>query len=141
MQIQQKMKIYHFLDKHPKLKKCLVTPYRKSAQKYTTAQEPEYNQWIIQNEPTFRELKKQKKYLFEDSYKISVVVPLFETQEYFLAELIRCLKQQTYSNWELCLADGSPQKLEFVQKYLKDERIQYKWIGENKGISDRKSVV
>lgn len=135
MDIQQKMKIYHFLDKHPKLKKCLVTPYRKLAQKYTTAEEPEYNQWIIQNEPTRKDLKKQKKYAFEKKYKISVVVPLFETQEYFLAELIRCLKQQTYSNWELCLADGSPQKLEFVQKYLKDERIQYKWIGENKGIS------
>ncbi len=135
MDIQKKMKIYHFLDKHPKLKKCLVKPYRKLAKKYTTPEEPEYNQWIIQNEPKARELKDQKKQVFEKAYKISVVVPLFETKEYFLAELIDCLKQQTYSNWELCLADGSPKKLDFIERYLKDDRIKYQWIGENRGIS------
>ena len=43
---------------------------------------------------------------------------------------------QTYKNWELCLADGSPEPNENLKKYIeKDERIKYKRLTENKGIS------
>ena len=38
---------------------------------------------------------------------ISIVVPTYETKEKFLRELLDCVIRQTYSNWELCLADGS----------------------------------
>lgn len=133
--MNQKMKIYNFLDKHPKLKTNLVKPYRKMMKKYTTNEEVDYNQWIIQNEPNAKELRNQKKHKFAYQPKISIVVPLYNTKEYFLQEIVECLKKQTYSNWELCLADGSPKPLEFIQRYLKDARIKYSVIGENKGIS------
>lgn len=136
MDLSKKMKIYNFLDQHPFLKKMLVKPYRKIMKKYTTNNEPEYNQWIIKNEPTRKELLKQKKYKFDYNPKISIVVPLFQTREYFLKEIIKCLKKQTYSNWELCLADGTPEPIEWIQKYLKDKRVKYYAIGENKGISE-----
>ena len=133
--MNQKMKIYNFLDKHPKLKTSLVKPYRKMMKKYTTNEEVDYNQWIIQNEPNAKELKNQKRHKFAYQPKISIVVPLYNTKEYFLQEIVTCLKKQTYSNWELCLADGSSKPLEFIQRYLKDARIKYSVIGENKGIS------
>ncbi len=135
MKLEQKMKIYHFLDKHPSLKTNFVKPYRKMMKKYTTNEETDYNQWIIQNEPNARELAKQKKHKFAYQPKISIVVPLYNTKEYFFKEIIECLKKQTYSNWELCLADGSPEPIAYREKYLKDTRIKYSIIGQNKGIS------
>ncbi len=34
---------------------------------------------------------------------------MYNTPYKFFKELVECLKNQTYSNWELCLADGSPE--------------------------------
>lgn len=135
MDINKKMKIYNFLDKHPKLKLGLVKPYRKIMKKYTTNEETDYNNWIIKNEPNSLELAKQRAHKFKINPKISIVVPLYNTKEYFMKEIIDALKKQTYSNWELCLADGSPKPIEYINKYLKDSRIKYSIIGENKGIS------
>lgn len=95
-----------------------------------------YKNWIDKNEPDKNELKKQKDTKFDKNPKISIVVPVYNTPKKFFDELVNSLKDQTYSNWELCLADGSPNKLEFMQKYVDiDSRIKYKFIGENKGIS------
>ena len=98
-------------------------------------EERTYKKWIIQNEPNKKGQKEQKKTKFKIQPKISIVVPLYNTPKKFLNELIESLKKQTYSNWELCLADGSPEPIKFINKYLGDKRIVYKIIGENKGIS------
>lgn len=103
-----------------------------------TAAEPEefYQIWINKNEPNEEELEKQKNTKFEINPKISIIIPMYNTPEKFFEELIDGLIEQTYPNWELCLADGSPEKNEKLEKiYKKDERIKYKFIGENKGIS------
>ena len=69
--------------------------------------------------------------------KISVIVPMYNTKERYLRELIDSLIKQTYSNWELCLADGSDEKNEYVEKLItQDKRIKYKFLNENKGISE-----
>lgn len=52
--------------------------------------------------------------------------------------MIQSVINQTYSNWELCLADASDEKHNYVGeicKSLKDERIVYKKLDENLGIS------
>lgn len=47
------------------------------------------------------------------------------------------LEQQTYSNWELCLADGSPEPLKEIQSMIKKEsRIKYKFLNKNNGIAE-----
>ena len=53
------------------------------------------------------ELEKQKKYEFAYNPKISIIVPTYETPEMFLREMIDSVVNQTYGNWELCIADGS----------------------------------
>lgn len=48
------------------------------------------------------------------------------------------MNQQSYSNWELCIADGSEDRSveEYVAKKLKDNpKIRYKRIGNNLGIA------
>ena len=95
-----------------------------------------YLNWIENNEPTEKELIQQKNKKFKIMPKISVIVPMYNTNETFFSELVDRMLEQTYSNWELCLADGSPRKnMKLKSIYSKDKRIRYKFIGENKGIA------
>lgn len=78
---------------------------------------------------------------FSKAIKFSVLVPLYNTPEKFLKEMIESVIAQTYSDWELCLADGSDSSHSFVgdicEKYAsKDKRITYKKLGKNLGISE-----
>ena len=94
-----------------------------------------YAEWIIKNEPNEEELEEQKNYKFKTQPKISVIVPMYNTPVNFFEELVDCLINQTYSNWELCLADGSPEQNHELDSIIKkDERIKYKFLNENKGI-------
>lgn len=95
-----------------------------------------YKKWIDENEPSKKELEEQRNTKFKIQPKISIVVPVYNTPQKFFEELVKSLQKQTYSNWELCLADGSPEPIAYMQEYpKKDNRIKYKIIGENKGIS------
>lgn len=95
-----------------------------------------YKIWIENNEPTFEEIEEQKKEKFKIEPKISLVVPMYNTPIKYFKELVESLINQTYENWELCLADGSIEKNEQLQEIInKDNRIKYKFLNENKGIS------
>ena len=128
------MKLEKILPKNSKRREIALKIYNKYFKKYTN-EELTYHKWIKQNEPSKQKLEKQKKEKFKINPKISIVVPLYNTPKKFFDELVESLKGQTYSNWELCLADGSPTPIEYIKDYLKDGRIKYKIIGENKGIS------
>lgn len=89
---------------------------------------------------TEEELEAQKQEKFTKNIKFSVVVPLYNTPEKYLIEMIDSVVAQTYSNWELCMADGSDNKHKYVEsickKYSKhEERIKYKKLEKNLGIS------
>ena len=109
--------------------------YNKFFAKYSE-EERIYKKWIEANEPSKKELEEQRNTKFKVQPKISIVVPVYNTPQKFFEELVKSLQNQTYSNWELCLADGSPEPIKYMQEYpKKDSRIKYKIIGENKGIS------
>ena len=57
--------------------------------------------------PTKEELEAQRRVDFDYRPKFSIVIPLYETKEQFLREMIESVINQTYDNWQLCLADGS----------------------------------
>ena len=95
-----------------------------------------YKIWIEKNEPKEEDLVKQRNHQFNLNPKISLVVPMYNTPVRFFEELVDCLINQTYSNWELCLADGSPEQNSELDRIIrKDDRIKYKFLNENKGIS------
>ena len=88
-----------------------------------------YNTWIKKHMPDKKELAKQRDMKFEYSPLFSILVPLYETDEYFLDELIKSVKNQTYKNWELCFSDGSKDSerlRKIIENYSKaDKRIKY----------------
>ncbi|MBR2274730.1 MAG: glycosyltransferase, partial [Lachnospiraceae bacterium] len=57
--------------------------------------------------PAEEEEKKQRETKFNKEVKFSILVPLYNTPEKFLREMIESVLKQTYGNFELCLADGS----------------------------------
>ena len=67
----------------------------------------QYEIWMEKNKLSEQEIEKQKNHKFYFSPKISIAVPMYNTDEKFFKELIESLENQTYTNWELCLADGS----------------------------------
>ena len=78
---------------------------------------------------------------FPKDIKFSVLVPLYNTPEKFLKEMIESVEAQTYKNWELCLADGSDSEHSFVGEICKkyadgDKRIKYEKLEKNLGISE-----
>ena len=53
------------------------------------------------------QLEEQRNTKFSKDVKFSIMVPLYNTPEQFLRDMIGSVQAQTYGNWELCLADGS----------------------------------
>ena len=97
-----------------------------------------YNEWRKWNSPTKAELEKQKKCVFDRMPKISIIVPTYRTPDKFLREMLDSVVNQTYSNWELCIGDGSMDDsvIPVLEEYHnKDSRIVYKKLEENYGIS------
>ncbi len=95
------------------------------------------------NMPLFskEELEAQRREIFPKQIKFSIVVPLFNTPEKFLREMIESVLNQTYSNFELCMADGSDKDHKYVglicRQYMKkDKRIRYNKLEKNLGISE-----
>ena len=90
--------------------------------------------------PTQEERDRQERAVFERMPKISILVPLWNTPQDFLQEMIGSVQKQTYGNWELCLADGSDDDHAYVGEYCRrlaetDGRIVYQKLQRNEGIS------
>ncbi|MCR5357967.1 MAG: glycosyltransferase, partial [Lachnospiraceae bacterium] len=90
--------------------------------------------------PDEAERKKQEETVFKRDITFSILVPLYDTPESFLKQMIDSVRAQTYKKWELCLADGSDDAHGEVGRICKeyagkDERIRYKKLDENLGIS------
>ena len=90
--------------------------------------------------PTEEERLRQEKEVFEEKVLFSILVPLYNTPQDFLKEMIDSVTAQTYQNWELCLADGSDEEHSLVQTtclayVAADQRIKYQKLLKNEGIS------
>ena len=86
-------------------------------------------------------IRKSAKIEFPKNMTFSILVPLFNTPENFLKEMIASVLNQTYGKWELCLADGSDAEHGYVGKICekiakKDGRIKYRKLEKNGGISE-----
>ena len=72
--------------------------------------------------------------------KVSIVVPVYNVDDNILSECIESVLNQTYSNFELCLADDHSTKketIECLKKYeQKDSRIKVVYRTKNGHISE-----
>lgn len=121
------------------IKKTIEKTYRKIFPKKDVS----YEKWREAHALTEEKLKKQRKHHFAYEPLISIVVPLYRTDESFLDLMIQSVLNQSYKKLELCLADGSvenegePSLLEaHIREWMKkDERIRYRVLPHNLGIA------
>lgn len=85
--------------------------------------------------------KEERETVFPKRVKISILVPLWNNQREFQTAMLDSVMNQTYENWELCLADGSDEEHGYIgeicREYAKraDGRIVYKKLEKNGGIA------
>ncbi|MDE6203949.1 MAG: glycosyltransferase family 2 protein, partial [Lachnospiraceae bacterium] len=75
--------------------------------KYKTIEHQAMENYGTKSFPSPEEADRQRAEKFPRMPKISILVPLYNTPQFFLREMIESVTAQTYENWELCLADGS----------------------------------
>ena len=91
--------------------------------------------------PTPEQAAAERAAVFPRMVKISILVPLWNNKREFQIEMLNSVMNQTYSNWELCLADGSDEAHSYIgeicQEYAEksEGRIVYKHLAENGGIA------
>lgn len=103
-----------------------------------------YQEWYQAHCVTEEELIRQRKECikWKNAPKVSILVPAYQTPEEYLFQMIESVQKQSFSNWELCIADATPEETkenpvkEIVQSYArKDERIRYQHLEDNLGIA------
>jgi len=119
----------------------LLSFKKKTTKEISLIFKDEYQQWIAKNEPDAKEIKLQTKDFLNFRYKpkISIVVPVFNPEKDMLVSMIESVVNQSYDNWELCIADGNselPYVKDILKKYAKnDKRIKVTFLDRNYNIS------
>ena len=95
--------------------------------KYKQIEKKAMTHYGTESFPSEETRKEQESATFEKMPLISILVPLYNTPEKFLRDMIESVLAQTYGNWQLCLADGSDAEHigtveTIVREYQKDPR-------------------
>jgi len=91
--------------------------------------------------PTPEQAAAESGAVFPRMVKISILVPLWNNQREFQIEMLDSVMNQTYRNWELCLADGSDQEHSYLGEICREYadrsqgRIVYRHLEKNAGIA------
>ncbi len=134
--VYRKFKTFFRVSKEQGLRGIFVV----ISSKIKSHQMPPMNPYMEKNQtsPTLRKIERNTK--FEHSPKISVIVPLYNTNKKFLKEMIHSVLHQTYRNFELCLFDASDAEHRYVKRIcftyrIFSRKIKYKYSKKNYGIS------
>ncbi len=99
----------------------------------------DYDRWIHEFEHSDHELIELKLRTFERRPLISIIMPVYNTRAGELTSAIQSVIDQSYGNWELCIADDHS-SAQHVRDTLdqfahRDSRIKVAFRAENGGIS------
>ncbi|MEE8886452.1 MAG: glycosyltransferase family 2 protein [Eubacteriales bacterium] len=97
-----------------------------------------YDAWFRTVRASDAALEEERKQHFPQEPKISICIPLYNTRPAFLRDIVNSVRDQSYANWELCLADGSTDEEPgniIRGEYGGDPRIIYRKLEKNEGIS------
>jgi O-antigen biosynthesis protein len=101
-----------------------------------------YAQWILKHEPDAAGLEAQRAQAMalKVQPKISLLLPIHNTEPNFLDELLTSLAAQTYGNFEVCAVDGgssSAATLDCLKAWQqKEPRLRIEFLAENLGIAE-----
>lgn len=134
---------YNYLKANGVKKSLLKLKNKIKRRKYMSNQSVDYLDYVKNNKLSIRTIEKQRSAKFNYMPKISIVVPMYNTKFSYFVELIDSINNQTYQNFEVCLADSSKIPDVQIQKYIQElssNKIVYKNISQNLGISENTNV-
>ncbi|SUO04160.1 capsular polysaccharide synthesis protein CpsIbJ [Faecalicoccus pleomorphus] len=134
MNVENVKKAYKFWQKYGS-RKLIKRVFQSRDSSQSTI---DYNEWAKKRDATEVELARQRNHKFSISPKMSLVVATFNTPIPYLKQMIETVINQTYYNWELCVADGSTNKevVDYIQnKYSDEKRIKVVQLDKNYGIA------
>lgn len=128
---------HHFLIPPSAMKKYIksffVVLKRSGSTANLVANQKAYIKWLKENEvePIYKK--------FKYNPKISVIIPVYNVSRKLLSECLDSILNQTYENFEICLADdhsSNEETINTLKEYeQKDERIKVVYRKENGMIS------
>ena len=128
---------HHFIIPPKLLKKYIHSfiqnyKYPQVSEFYNPEIKKEYNNWLREQNVQFKMNK------LEYTPLISVIIPVYNVDEKYLDECIKSVLDQSYKNFEICIADdNSTEKStkEILKKYESNPKIKIKYRKENGMIS------
>lgn len=97
-----------------------------------------YDQWFAEHKAKPEELQKQRETVFSYQPLISIIIPTFNTPVRFLNDVMDSIENQTYRNWEVCIADGhssNKKTLKRLRELAALPKVKVKFLDENYMIS------
>lgn len=116
-----------------------ITTFHKITNNLSLASD--YRKFLERTSVSSSDILEQSNFSFAFQPLISIVVPLYNTPLSFLKQMIDSVISQSYTNWELCLADGSPSDSDskifnVIKNYQQNfSNIKYQKLEKNLGIS------
>lgn len=92
-----------------------------------------YAKWITKHEKDILQTKPLKY-----NPLFSVIIPVYNVESKLLKECIESVREQTYKNWQICIADDAStweNVREVLERYEEDERIRIVYREKNGHIS------
>lgn len=102
----------------------------------------DYALWLRSNSPNQEliELQREKATTFKATPKFSILLPVYNVPPHYLKECIDSVVNQSYANWELCIADDKSTNTDIVpvlEEYAEqDKRIKVVFRKTNGHISE-----
>ena len=120
----------------------------KTMERLDEKEDGSYQEKLLRLRPGEEMLREQKAKTYTHPYKISLLVPAYETEPRFLTAMVKSVIMQSYGNWELCIADGS--ESDIVKNTVMDligrippevaGRIRYRKLDGNGGIAENSNA-
>lgn len=139
MSILSKIRLYNIKKGFAYLKHYGPKEFMVRLKERMEPEEVPYLPWYQKHAAGPETLAAQKKESADWGIRISVAVPAYRTKEVFLRAMMDSLLDQSYDNWELVVANASPDDESmaavFSEYTARDPRIRVFDLKENRGIS------
>jgi GT2 family glycosyltransferase len=131
------------LDEGPRslLERIIERYVRRRKHFFMLSRDEQYQVWLDNNRLTVERLHEMETEAahFAHSPKISILMPVYNSEEKWLRLAIDSVIDQVYRNWELCVVDDAssmPHIKGVLESYaVRDGRIKVRYLAEHRGIS------
>jgi GT2 family glycosyltransferase len=131
------------MDEGPRslLERVIERYIRRRKHFFRLSRDEQYQVWLANNRLTLERLREMETEAAQFAYapKISILMPVYNSDEKWLRLAIDSVINQVYRDWELCVVDDASTRTDIKQileSYaVRDRRIKVRYLEENRGIS------